>query len=234
MASTGIRWSGFGLAAVAAVVSLVVWAVTPAWAAESAPRSELRRIDSMLYSGQFAEAEAELRQALAQSGASVELLLRLGNTLSLQEEYEKSEAVFQQALALEPAEPRILHNLGMMFLRQKRYDEALEYFHQTLAVRSWHPHTNFYIGVIHERRGDVEEALRSYIEELNVNPASASAWRRYVLLQRGDRASRTQEFPWPMVAIWLAVVLFSVALYWLKKSYWDLPESPGFSPDLQE
>ncbi len=214
------------------LVSLAVVAVltAPAAAGAAVSHPELRRLDAELRSGRTAEVEAELNELLSQSGPDIELLLRLGNALSLQEKHAESEAAFREALELDPQEPRVLRDLGMLFLRQQRYDEALQYLQQSLEARDWQPESNFYIGVIHERRGDAEKAMDYYIQELNVNPASASAWRRYVLLKRGDRLTDKEVFPWGWLAVWLGVVAVCALLYWMKVTYWQLPESPGFPP----
>jgi len=191
----------------------------------------LRRADGLINAGRPPEAEALLTEAIAQGEGGVELLLRLGISQSLQQKYDESEATFRQALKLNPREPRVLHNLGMLFLNQHRYDEALDYFHQTLKVRSWHPQSNFYIGVIHERRGEREKAMEYYIRELNVNPANPSAWRQYIQLQDDRRNLQDRGIPWGILAVWLVVVAVSGTLFWLKKTYWDIEESPGFAPE---
>jgi len=239
MGCTGIRLakgSRPGLWAALALM-LALGSAAGVWAAGEEPlsgRALLGRVDGLLNAGRAAEAEALLQQAATLDRTDVEILLRLGIAQSLQQHYAESEATFKRALEAAPREPRLLHNLGLLYLRQHRYDEALDYFQRSLQVRPWHPQSNFYIGVIHERRGEPEEALRYYIKELNVNPANPSAWRQYIKLREASRGVEREGFPWDMLAIWLCVVAFAGALYWVKRTYWDLEESPGFSAETEE
>jgi tetratricopeptide (TPR) repeat protein len=231
MGSTGINGRRYPWGPLGPV--LVVGLLVTALSARSLVADVLGQADELLSTGQTAEAETLLQEAIARQGPGVEALLRLGTAQLLQSKYAESEASLRAALALAPEEPRLLHNLGLLFLRQQRYDEALPYFQQALEVRSWDPESNFYIGWIHERRGNSEEALRSYIAELNVNPTNANAWRQYLALRGAERPAQGQAFPWDMLAIWLVVLGLCGTLYWLKRNYGLLSPSPGFREETE-
>jgi len=198
---------------------------------EGAIKKLLSEADGLLWSGRAAEAETLLKRGMAEYGETVDGLLRLGTAQSLEKKFAEGEVSFKRGLELEPDEPRLLHNLGLMYLRQKRYDEALAYFKKTLEVRPWHPQSNFYISVIHKRQGNTDEAMKYVINELNVNAPNPSAWRQFLELRDSAQKPGKRGFPWDMLTIWAGIVAASALLYWLKRSFWEPGESPGFSTD---
>ncbi|MBO0862963.1 MAG: CHAT domain-containing protein, partial [Chloracidobacterium sp.] len=101
---------------------------------------------------------------------SMDVLQNIGDTLSLQENYEQAARFYGRALALaesskdQPARARALIGMGEDYYQTRKYDEAAERFQQVLAlnVRSINNEiltSMLDLGQVRYRQGDYAQAL---------------------------------------------------------------------------
>jgi len=178
----------FGLASVLGVIMTVL-----PLAVNDEQRTFLQQVDRTMLMDDFAGAQRQLEQRMAEGHDGTEYALRLGNCQSMQEDYAAARQTFDRALARDPAEPRLLYNRALLGYRQRRYDQALERLTQVVRIASYFPGVRYHIARIHEIQGRPQEALRYYVEELNVDPGSSSTWRRYLYLKRRLEAAESSR-----------------------------------------
>jgi len=75
--------------------------------------------------GQFAEAEAEIRAAIALDPSFVPAWVNLADTMRMQAREADAETALREGLARSTSDATLHHALGLSLVRQKKYDEAL-------------------------------------------------------------------------------------------------------------
>ncbi|HUW83097.1 MAG TPA: tetratricopeptide repeat protein [Phycisphaerae bacterium] len=180
----------FGLASVLGVIMTVL-----PLAVNDEQRTFLQQVDRAMLMDDFAGAQRQLEQRMAEGCGGTEYALRLGNCQSKQKDYDAARETFDRALADDPDEPRLLYNRALLDYRQRKYDQAMERLMGVVQIASYFPGVRYHIARIHEIQGRPEEALRYYVEELNVDPGSSSTWRRYLYLKRRLEAGELSRLP---------------------------------------
>lgn len=198
---------------------------------ESIKETNLRG-DGLLQNKRYEEAISLWQQALRKAPNDVNILVRLGVALSLQEKYSQAETILNQALKIEPNNPKVLYNLGLVYFRQNQDEKALRCLSRTLELVDWYPEANYHIGVIYERKGLKDKAMECYVKEVNNNPASAKTWQRLFALKHklDSEATATPRRSGirPKTAV-LGFVLFLalvVMLYLRKREKQERPFTP--------
>jgi tetratricopeptide (TPR) repeat protein len=147
-------------------------------------RSFLTEVDQTIAAQQYAQARHSLEQRMAEGSGGTEWALRLGICQSMLENYDQARRTFDGALAADPCEPRLLYNRALLDYRQRDYDQALRRLQDLAELAPYFPGVRYHIGRICEIHNQPQQALQWYIQELNVDPASSSTWRRYLYLRR--------------------------------------------------
>ena len=113
--------------------------------------------------GDLAEAEKELRIALALDGANVSAYYRLGQVLRAERRDDEAVEAFRQAVAINPRYVFAWNGLGMTLARLGRDGDALQAFRRAVEVAPEDaPLAHFNLAVQLERISRTEEALESY------------------------------------------------------------------------
>jgi tetratricopeptide (TPR) repeat protein len=147
-------------------------------------REFLADVDRLMADRQYALAQQRLEHQITQNTATTEYLLRLGICHSMQEHFDQARQTFDQALADDPQEPRLLYNRALLDYRQRRYDPAMDRLAELAELAPYFPGVRYHMARIHEIQDHPRQALSCYVQELNLDPASSSTWRRYLYLRR--------------------------------------------------
>src|SRR5207253_10343931 len=85
---------------------------------------------SAVESGDYTEAENDLREALQLQPANINLLLNYGNLLRRTKRPEDATKIYLKALELDPGNPPALESLGYLARETGKADEARQYFEE--------------------------------------------------------------------------------------------------------
>ncbi len=121
----------------AAVVALMLMLSLPAVA--QTDRSEVRAGNKAFKKGEYAQAQAEYKKALALDTASVYAKYNLGNALYKSESYSEAELYLKNiGDSLRNISPDkasdFYHNVGNLALKNKKYQEAVDAFKESLRL----------------------------------------------------------------------------------------------------
>jgi len=147
-------------------------------------REFLAHVDRIMADRQYPLAQQQLEQQITQNTATTEYLLRLGICQSMQEHFDQARRTFDLALADDPQEPRLLYNRALLDYRQRKYDPAMHRLAELAELAPYFPGVRYHMARIHEIQDRPRQALDCYVQELNLDPASSSTWRRYLYLRR--------------------------------------------------
>jgi tetratricopeptide (TPR) repeat protein len=142
--------------------------------------------DAMVGAGKYKDAESYLLERIPPPAErDGEMWLRLGILRSMQNDFAGAEQCFAAGLEAEPGEARILFNQALVFGRNGEPDKSEQALLKLKEDVPHHPEVRYHLGRLAEDRGDLETADAYYVEELNLNPASASAWKRHLMISKG-------------------------------------------------
>lgn len=134
-------------------------------------------LDAVLSNGLAAEAEGNVREAMARYEAAVKLAsdqtaprLRLGTLCHRLRDYDRARAVLQEASQLDPGDAEVAFRLGMTLDALGLRTEAREAYTRTmmLAPSAWQ--TWFLIGRDHRQLGNAEVARLAFRRGLGQAP----------------------------------------------------------------
>jgi tetratricopeptide (TPR) repeat protein len=130
---------------------------------------------ALLEFGEYAEAEASLRQAVKLSPDSVDVNFYLGLALFQQGKIEAAGASFKEATRLKPDYALAYFNLGHCWKKQGKPKEALDAFQQAIRCKPGYAAAYANVGQILAEQGD-KVAAQKYLQlavELNPNDKMA-------------------------------------------------------------
>jgi Flp pilus assembly protein TadD len=123
--------------------------------------------------GQFADAEALLREALLHAPEDVDILNELGVAIWRQGRHAVAEQVFRQANELNPEDYRVLNNLGLSLYNQGRIDEAGECYRCAIELEPELFDALMNLGIVLSDKGSFEEATHWLEAAHELRPHSA-------------------------------------------------------------
>ena len=127
--------------------------------------------------GQYAEAAAEFRAAIAAEPASVLAYRNLGNVLSSMGRGEEALAAFEHAVALNPKDAQATYDLGSLLIEARRFEEAATQLRASLAADPRSAQTLNNLGIALASQGDIREAASLFERALAIKPDFADAQR---------------------------------------------------------
>lgn len=134
------------------------------------PDAHVGRVDILVVSGRYREANIALEQSL-RTFASREVL---NNWFKLLGRFQHAGAVDEGLAYLKviekhhPLDHRVVSNLGAYYALTGNSDEALVYAERSIAINPDDPINRWNLARIYDRRGEFEKADRSYQEALAV------------------------------------------------------------------
>ncbi len=132
----------------------------------------LRRAQALRDSGRLAEAESELRTALAES-PEAEVHFQLAILLQMQRRLAAAETNYRMAIAVLPSHAEAHNGLGVVLHQLGRDQESLAAHEQALSLRSGFIDAHNNAAVALQNLGRGEEAIGHYARALALAPAHA-------------------------------------------------------------
>jgi tetratricopeptide (TPR) repeat protein len=118
-------------------------------------------------SGLTADAEKELKAALAIDPAHVEARLDVASLLLATDRVEDAAKIVAEIMKEQPdhRRTRLIH--GVVLYHRGELDKAAKVLEETLVLNPDTVQTHYYLGLIHEKKGELEKALEHYRQSLS-------------------------------------------------------------------
>lgn len=173
------------IASILAILSAVVLLLTAD--TEATRRQDFfHRIDVLMAGRKYSQAEAEVMERYPNSGQRpADAWLRLGLAQSMQDDFSNAMESFDAGLATQPEDPRLMFNRALLFDRMGQPEKAEAALLDLKKATPHFPEVFYHLGRLAEDRGDLAAADAYYVQELNLNPASQSSWKRHLMIERG-------------------------------------------------
>ena len=143
---------------------------------------------------QWAEAETNLRQAVALRPSLTEGWIELGNVLARQEKFAAALACYSSARQQRPQDEQMPLRSGKVLAKLNRHDEAMENYRAAIKLNAsdWEPH--FELGGELDSAGQLAEAGNEFGEAARLNPGNVRAHFNFgVLLAKQNRLNEAQR-----------------------------------------
>jgi protein O-GlcNAc transferase len=127
-------------------------------------------------SGQFNQAIAAFRQAIALQENFAEAFNGLGNALQAAENAGSAGeaiAAYRRAIELRPEYPEAFNNLGNVLCEIGRFDDAIAAYTRALTLRPAFAKAHSNLGNVFKDRGQLSEAIASYSRAVECKPDHA-------------------------------------------------------------
>jgi tetratricopeptide (TPR) repeat protein len=139
--------------------------------ADARTRRALRLIDA----GRDADAEREIRHALAIRPDNVRNQLNLGGLLVRQGRHGEALAVLGETLAAAPDDPEVHNNLAVALTESGHLSRARGHLQQAIALDPSHDEAYFNLGRLELRAGQRDEASAAFEHAVEINPVNVFA-----------------------------------------------------------
>ncbi|PXF22965.1 MAG: hypothetical protein CXX71_02885 [Methanobacteriota archaeon] len=140
--------------------------------------ARLRRAEALIQHGIFDEAEADIKNVLAEQPENEVALTRLGACLLAQGRAEEAFIPLNQAMSLAPDYPEATYQRALLYLELGEVDSALTDFETTTRINHRHLDSLLRIAAIHHERDDLQHAESAWRAVLDVDPENKLARRR--------------------------------------------------------
>jgi Flp pilus assembly protein TadD len=129
---------------------------------------------AMIQLGRNAEAEPNLKRALAKDGADVGLLTNMGTVLIRQSKFEEAIPYLRRALVLDGANLTARVNLGTALAGSGRLDAGLQQFHRAAQLDGFASEPRIGLVRAYLEKGNLGEARRHYTILRQLHPQAAA------------------------------------------------------------
>ncbi|WP_321472529.1 tetratricopeptide repeat protein [uncultured Paludibaculum sp.] len=145
--------------------------------------------------GQFTEAAAEYRKAIAKNPRALNLHFRLGRALLMSahspDVLDAAMREFQAELALNPSDSVVLYQIAQILQNQQKPQEAAAKLQQALALNPEFPEALIALGKVRVDEKKNDEAITLLQRAVKLSPGSESA--HYSLMMAYRNAGRMAE-----------------------------------------
>jgi tetratricopeptide (TPR) repeat protein len=118
-------------------------------------------------------AAAELRKAIEQDPANIELKLLLGTTLMEMGKAEESRTLLSSVDETKISDPAVFVNIGIGLINDKKHAEALPWFDKAIARFPDHADGYYYRGISYISLGKTPEAKADLSKYVSIAPPNA-------------------------------------------------------------
>ncbi len=157
-------------------------------------RTHNERAKKLFESGQYAEAEQEVREAIRLAPNWAALHDNLGTICSEQNKFKEALIHYVDALRIDPESPTVTYNLGY-FLLQAGLDTAQHFLEKTLEREPLYPDARRALGDLFMERGENTKAIAAFARAIEQNPKDSRARFRLsdIFWEQGDYHESAQQ-----------------------------------------
>ena len=134
------------------------------------PEAQVTLGQVLTVSGQYAEAVAVIRRALAKDPRSVPALLALVSALQRSKDPAGAEQTALRLVELQPTSWAGFNRLGTMYFLGSRYEKAAEAYRRAIALNPDVARVHLNLGAVLLRLGRFEEALAALDASIRIRP----------------------------------------------------------------
>ncbi len=150
----------------------------------------MTKVDLMIAAKRYEAAEKAIGELFPEPDARPgDVWLRLGICRSMLEDLDGADGLFTKGLEADPKNTKLLYNQALLYGRMNQNEKSEAALWRVKKAAPYFPEVFYHLGRLAEERGDLETAEEFYVKELNLNPASHSAWRRHMMFKRGLTAT---------------------------------------------
>ncbi|HOX67510.1 MAG TPA: tetratricopeptide repeat protein [Burkholderiaceae bacterium] len=156
--------------------------------------ADVQRLVGLLNAGQWAQAEAEVRKALAAHPQALVFLNLLGSALAGQSRWAEAIESFSRVAAVAPQSMETHSQLGMLYSQLGRREDAVASYRKAVALKPDFAELHCNLGILLGQLGRHAEAADSYAQAVAVKPALAVAhYNRGTALQALGRLDEAAQ-----------------------------------------
>lgn len=163
------------------------------------PEAEQARIHNerakkLFEQGHYAQAEAEVREAIKLAPNWAALYDNLGTICSEQNKFQEALINYVDALRIDPESPTVTYNLGY-FLLQAGLDASQFFLEKTLEREPLYPDARRALGDLFIERGENNKAIAAFARAIEQNPKDTRARFRLsdIFWEQGDFHESAQQ-----------------------------------------
>ena len=150
-----------------------------------------------LHLGRTAEAQDDLRRAVAFEPAHRDARFALGQALGMSGDLRGASEIFLGMLGEASDDPMALAEYGRASWSQGRYEEAVDSYRRAIAAEPWNAALHLNLANTLASVGRLDAAMQSATEAARLDPDSIEIWEFLVHLNdaagRGDAADRARD-----------------------------------------
>lgn len=135
---------------------------------------------------QYQESIEVWNKMLDRDSRSLQARIGLGIAYTQMGKYSEAERHFNHSIRMYPDSTKAVFNRALLYLHRGDRSKAEQELKHILELDRYYPEARYHIGFIAEQKGNYLKAKEMYIEELNVNPASAKTWYRLEMLRENN------------------------------------------------
>jgi len=130
----------------------------------------IKDADKAFLDGNYKQASLFLQKAYAQNQHDLEILVKLGYVMAMQDQSELALTYYKKALQIEPKNTSLCNKAASAYRNLKQYDKAKELLERSIALDSTDKTTYYNYGNLLVDMNEKDKAIQMYKKALKIDP----------------------------------------------------------------
>ncbi len=130
----------------------------------------VKNADNSFLDGNYKQASSFLQKAYAQNQHDLEILVKLGYVMAMQDQNEQALTYYKKALQLEPENSSLCKKIASVYRNLKQYGKAKELLERSIALDSTDKTTYYNYGNLLVDMNEKDKAVQMYKKALKIDP----------------------------------------------------------------